>query len=40
VVLAVEGSKKNARYVPVTSRTMNEYSAISPNRNVQLSGNR
>ncbi|GAA5772543.1 hypothetical protein Aros01_09100 [Streptosporangium roseum] len=32
------GLKKKVRNVPVSSRTMNEYSAISPSRNDQWSG--
>ena len=32
------GWKNSARKVPVSSRMTNEYSAISPSRNVQWSG--
>src|SRR6266571_9570755 len=32
------GWNQNVRNVPVSSRMMNEYSAISPSRNVQWSG--
>src|ERR1700730_16591389 len=35
---AVDGLKKSARYVPVSSRITNDHSAISPSMNVQWSG--
>jgi hypothetical protein len=34
----IDGSKKRVRNVPVSSRMMNENSAISPSRNDQWSG--
>jgi len=38
VVVALLGSKKSARKVPLPIRTTNAYSAISPSRNDQWSG--
>jgi hypothetical protein len=34
------GSKNSERKMPVATSTMNEYSATSPSRNDQWSGNR
>ena len=35
----IDGTKKNDRKVPVSSRTTNDHSAISPSMNDQWSGN-